>query len=380
MPSSLPTDLYAEVLQYLSGEHLKSCSLVCSEFLRLARPRLTWHFNQDDTGKRRDLWKAFTLQDEKKELYFNAKSLTLREGEIDPDLPQYFPNLRRLSLLYTWGPLESFGFMSSFSQVHSLSLAGIDDILLSNLLDIFPSLKRLELEDVEFGDSVQPTSYESAPELDYLAINNLSVLRGEKPLAKYLEYKSGAVHSLRLNCTWEYNRPIATYFVSSLKPFLQHIYIGPKFYRFITIMINPPSDARFCIPFAELPQLQTLEFETALPSFDETWTRWLSWLALQLQHEAPASRRNIQFISLIQESHVKQSGASSKVSCHNYAVNAFAESSRITLVFLLQTRWTRDVGIDAKCTMVYGNGVQFLKDCFEAWHSSGKLDIRREWL
>ncbi|KAH8826406.1 hypothetical protein DL96DRAFT_1710985 [Flagelloscypha sp. PMI_526] len=379
MSSSLPTDLYAEILQYLSGKHLKSCSLVCSDFLPLARRLLSWNFNNHD---RERPWSRAPLSpnQEMKDICLNARSLVLVEEDINPDLPQWFPNLYHLSLLYSLYSVESFPPMAAFSQVYSLSLARMTSVPLMALFVTFPALRRLELLDVEFDASVPPTSYENAPELDYLAINDIKTLRGANPFTKYLEYKCKSIRSLRLNCTWEYNHPASTYFVPYLKPFLQHLFIGSKFYHFITIMINHPSNARFCIPFAELPLLQTLMFETDFPDSDVTWTRWLSYIALQLQHKAPSCLRNIEFRSSIRSQVTRRSKTGSHVLRQDHEVNAFAERSQTTLVFVLQTRWSGDVRKDTQRTTIYDNSVQILKNSLGAWHSLGKLDIRRAWL
>ncbi|KAH8826408.1 hypothetical protein DL96DRAFT_1607891 [Flagelloscypha sp. PMI_526] len=363
MSSLLPTDLYVETFQYLRGEHLKSCSLVCSEFLRLARHRLTWHFSLHDPKKFAAFKRNISLRKKMKELCLNARSLYLSEGATDPDLHQWFPNIHHLSLdfLEDEEPLWS---MPPFTQVYSLSLTRISGIPLGKLFVTFPSLKKLKLHQVSFDKSTLAASYEVAPELRYLSTDDVDDLRGTAPLAKYLEYKGRSIRSFRLRCNWSGNDPATNYFVPSLKPFLRYIFINEKFCHFIITTV----DASFCIPLADLPQLRMLTFETVPPCPDWRWKKWASWHALQLQHQAPACFRKIQFLSHIWRRSTKPIEDGSEASYHDYEVNTLAESSQITLDFRLRTHCTGDVDKDTQLKMEYESEVEFLQNSLAVWH------------
>ncbi|KAH8826409.1 hypothetical protein DL96DRAFT_1816746, partial [Flagelloscypha sp. PMI_526] len=351
--SSLTIELYAEILQYLSGIHLKECSLVCSEFLHIARQGLTWHFNLFHAGKGDKFKRDFALQKTRNEVYLNARRLNVMDGGLDPDLSQWFPNLRHISLLWPLRNTQPLWSMEPFSRMYSLSLAGIRGVPLRKLFAIFPSLKWLKLKDVEFDNSAPLASYEDAPELSYLAIDNLDVINGTAPLARYLKYKSKSIRSFRLGCPWHYNRPPPNYIVPSLKPFLQHVFINVDFYEYITLDSSQSSNASFCVPLAELPQIQSLNFEIKCPEPTERWSRWLSWVILQLQHNAPACLRKIQFRSRIQMIYVENIREDSHVPFQDHEVNLLAKSSPVILAFLLRTPWTGDIKGNPKWTVWY---------------------------
>ncbi|KAH8826410.1 hypothetical protein DL96DRAFT_1607898 [Flagelloscypha sp. PMI_526] len=171
--------------------------------------------------------------------------------------------------------------------------------------------------------------------------------------------------------------PPTNYFVPSLKPFLQQIFIDEKFYHFITSEITYPRDDRFCIPFAELPQLRKLAFDTVSPAPNEIWAIWVLWLALQLHHKAPTFLQDIQFSTRLLGRSATHIGDRSEMSYQDHQINALAESSKIILVFRL--RYAGVVDEDTELKIEYDSEAQFLKDHLGAWYGLGKLDIRRDW-
>ncbi|KAH8826441.1 hypothetical protein DL96DRAFT_1711018 [Flagelloscypha sp. PMI_526] len=370
MAPTFPADLFPEVLQFLSEKHLKTCSLVCSDFQHLAQPRLFWEIKFDIS--RQDHWDFFAaakgkeLCSQARSLYHNHSFLRLRHlscGFLGPEsiIPSFWP-----SIIEKVCPL-----------IRTLTLRGMKGVPLRKVLASSPLLESLTLLSIQRAQSTKtaqppPTLDILLPRIRALVVGNgvLDVEFGhQSPLARIQ-----SIEYLELRCDVELKRAVSLEYLRFSKHNLRHVSFGLGFYTEI-ISSNrgkvPPQ-----MELSELPQLEKMSFTIESPPNKE---RWFTWLARQLQQSPPASLRNVQ-ISLL----LGRRTLGSQISrIHPEFVGDFdelAQDSCVSIRFLVQAEWFSFAWAQQRISSDYEDTAKFIKEQVPTWWNTGKLEVVREWL
>ncbi|KAH8826366.1 hypothetical protein DL96DRAFT_1681450 [Flagelloscypha sp. PMI_526] len=385
---SLPVDIYPQIFQFSSNKHLKSFSLVNTDFRRAAHSLLFWEIRFD--MERQDHWDFFgAAVGRGKELCSSAKSLHV--VSFFPEYRDDFKGLLRsfTSLRYLRFELVSHdrvhpSIWSSFMEtvcpnLWALDICNIGEVPLRDLLSRSPSLTRCTL--VNTSRQVFPTpiaiSGWSLPKIRSLHLEGSGL-----PQSEFLEPFSSiqSVEFLELFSSPPRERINSLEYVQNSKPNLKHISFGVDFYGWVVDKYR--NENRPQISLSEVPQLEKLSFTIRFLQEGSEWAVWFSWLGLQIQRSPPPNFRKVK-LTIISGLKTNPYGKDPfSHSSPDNEFNALAEDPNITvsLCFVIQTQWSEYDSLEKKVAMDYERTVRFIKEVFPSWWNLGRLEIVREWL
>ncbi|KAH8826361.1 hypothetical protein DL96DRAFT_1681446 [Flagelloscypha sp. PMI_526] len=384
----LPADLYPEILQFLSGKHLKTISLVNSAFQRLAQSKLFWRIHFDVA--RSDHWDFFGTG-RGREFCSRAHSLALtsltgtlsKSPEAFSNFLQSFSQLRHFNIRGIWPelhqpPVPVWGIVIDIicPCIETLSIDGMDDVPLWNVLLRSPVLKHLHLTFTTIREPFTSILDKCLPRITTLTLMHIP-LRLESNYPVLL----GQIHSvqyLALDTIVPFDRAMTLDYLHMSKPNLREISFNVQFYDLVTdkklIKAHPQFD------LVNLPQFEKLSFTIRFARDDEDWAAWFTWLALQLQRSPSASFKKVD-ICVIPGIRDRPKGISpfqSPPSVEEF--NRLATHSNVNILVLVQTRWYNESYLKKGVKREYENTVKFIKKTASVWYDTGKLEIARVFL
>ncbi|KAH8826363.1 hypothetical protein DL96DRAFT_1816712 [Flagelloscypha sp. PMI_526] len=377
MTTLLPADLYPEILQFLSGEHLKSCSLVSSHFRYVAQSWLFWHIDFDMT--RTDDWDFFGAE-RGSQFCSKARSLSVTAssritaqsiGALDKFL-RSFDRLRHFCCTYILAgldtPLETIWPILTNTvclRLQTLTIRGMKDVPLWDILSNCPLLEELKLQSMEITQPATNISRDRLPEIRSLLLENIAQTKGFERQGVLAQIRSVEFLDLQWFQYYPYITPLE--FIDLSKYNLKHISFSLDFYDWV-VGIYRAEDHRY-IELSELTQLEKMSFVITPPRNNKHWVFWFSWLSVQLRRSPPLSLTKVDLFLNPRRSMYPKLSEDPPVLTE---FNELALQTSVSIRVIVQARimWASD----------YAHALKCIKDTIPSWWSMGRLEFAKEWI
>ncbi|KAH8796830.1 hypothetical protein DL96DRAFT_1825631 [Flagelloscypha sp. PMI_526] len=308
--NSLPLDLLPHVFESLNFSSLKECSLVNHRFHRWTRQLLFAHLVLcTRTWEKKS---RFLLHEADFDRIAVINKVTI---ELDDDFLVFEPNNvpEELTALLEklGGRIETLridGFTQDQREISWLDIP----LTLRNFLceRLMPYLRSLEIEEIgEFPilgvlchcpllqrlhiGSSYPNPMEDHPELNQLpslrsfslSLREESDLHNMTPLAQFIRHARGPISSLKLGQRVGYFFSMELH---ALKPFvevgvwtsIQHLSFDKRLFGRIIYTPLDELQSSNLIPLAKFPKLQTMSVPIRIPTYENEWVNWFTWVAM----------------------------------------------------------------------------------------------------